>query len=179
MTTRTYSIPDFSSEEAEATIAGGLAGALQAGLIIQLWDTDSIKTIGAIVGVPSIDGGWITLFGLGVALAVPFAGFVSGSIDSFVQKVMLLSSRSSVLQKILVPLLRRSAFVVTTAALGNIYGVIVGTVFYLFVMPAWLVAVMDVGIPVPYLTVTGLVGGGGWILYGGTLGIVYGLILDA
>lgn len=169
----------FDAREAEAAIAGGLAGAFQAGLVIQLWDADGIREIGAMFGVPTLDGGWVGLFVLGVAFAFPFTAFVSNSIDAFVMRVMSLSSRSKILQKLLVPLLRRSALATTTYALGNGYGVLVGVLFSLFLMPAWLAFVMGVPMAVPNLTLDGVVGVVAWIVYGGILGLVYGLILES
>lgn len=169
---------EFDAREMEAAIAGGLAGGFQAALVIQVYDTDAIKRIGAIFGVPTLNGGWLGMFALGVLFALPFSVFVSGSIDAFVSKVMVLSSRNEHLQKILVPLLKRSALTTTTLALGNGYGVAVGVVLSLFVFPIWLTVAMGVPMAIPNVTVGGLVGVIAWALYGGTLGLVYGLILE-
>ncbi|WP_433627286.1 hypothetical protein [Halomicrococcus sp. NG-SE-24] len=179
----TPSLADFDLslgvDEGEAIVAGGLAGAVQAGLVVQLWDTSSIHRIGALVGADSLNGGWLVLLALGVLFAVPFGVFVSGSINTFVNRVIMLSSQRPMLQKVLVPLLNRSALAVTTNALGNVYGLGVGIVFHLVLMPLWLSVFMGVQTPVPYLTVTGLVGVLGWTLYGGVLGLVYGLVMEA
>lgn len=169
----------LSAREIEASIAGGLAGAFQAVLVIQLFDLDAIKEIGTVVGVPTLNGGWLTMFGLGVVFALPFAAFVSRSINTFVNKVIMLSQQSTVLQKLLVPLLQRSALAVTTLALGNVYGIAVGVVFHLVVLPVWLTVVMGVPTPIPYLTLAGVVGVAAWALYGGLLGLVYGLVREA
>jgi hypothetical protein len=172
---------DFSLgiDEGEAIVAGGLAGAMQGGLVIQLLDLNSMYTIGKIAGVGTLNGGWIVLLALGVLFAVPFGAFVSGSINTFVNRVIMLSSRRPLLQKVLVPLLNRSALAVTTNALGNLYGLCVGIVFYVLLMPLWLTVIMGVRVPVPYLTVTSLVGIVAWTLYGGVLGLVYGLVIEA
>ncbi|WP_436345018.1 hypothetical protein [Natronorubrum sp. FCH18a] len=164
--------------EFEAAIAGGLAGGFQAALVIQVHDTDAIRRVGAVFGVPTLDGGWLAMFALGVLFALPFSAFVSSSIDSFVSKVMALSSRNDYLRKVLVPLLKRSALTTTTLALGNGYGIAVGVVFSLFVMPVWLTFGMGVPTMIPNLTGDGLFGVLAWALYGGTLGLVYGLILE-
>ncbi|MFC6766362.1 hypothetical protein [Natrinema soli] len=91
---------------------------------------------------------------------------------------MLLSSRNEHLQKILVPLLKRSALTTTTLALGNGYGIAVGVVLSLFLAPVWLTVAMGVPMAIPNVTIGGLVGVIAWALYGGTLGLVYGLILE-
>jgi len=146
--------------------------------VIQLYDTDAIRRIGATFGVPTLNGGWLAMFALGVLFALPFSVFVSSSIDAFVSKVMLLSSRNEYLQKLLVPLLKRSALTTTTLALGNGYGVVVGVVLSLFLVPVWLTVAIGVPMAIPNVTVGGLVGVVAWALYGGTLGLVYGLILE-
>lgn len=169
---------EFDTREIEAAIAGGLAGGFQAALVIQLFDTDAIKRVGAIFGVPTLNGGWLGMFALGVLFALPFSVFVSSSIDAFVSKVMLLSSRNEHLRKLLVPLLERSALTTTTLALGNGYGVAIGVILSLFLIPVWLTVAMGVPMVVPNVTIGGLVGVVAWALYGGTLGLVYGLILE-
>ena len=169
---------EFDAREFEAAVAGGLAGGFQAALVLQVHDTDSIRRVGAVFGAPTLNGGWLGMFALGVLFALPFSLFVSSSIDSFVQKVMLLSSKNDYLRKVLVPLLKRSALTTTTLGLGNGYGAAVGVVVSLFLMPVWLTVVMDVPTMIPNLTVDGLFGVVAWILYGGTLGLVYGLLLE-
>ena len=66
----------------------------------------------------------------------------------------------------------------TTLGLGNAYGAVVGVAFSIFLMPIWLTLVTDVSIMVPNLTGDGLFGVLAWTLYGGTLGLVYGLIVE-
>ncbi|WP_254531446.1 hypothetical protein [Natrinema gelatinilyticum] len=169
---------EIDAREIEAAVAGGLAGGFQAALVIQLYDTDAIRRVGAVFGAPTLDGGWLAMFALGVLFALPFSLFVSSSIDAFVSKVMLLSSRNEYLRKVLVPLLQRSALTTTTMGLGNGYGVAVGVCFSLIAMPIWLAVAMGVPAAIPNLTVGGLVGVVAWAIYGGTLGLVYGLILE-
>lgn len=173
-------IDDYlESDEVVSVVTGGVAGATVCGLVMHILATDSIRTLGSLVGAGSINGGWLVLLPLGVLLAIPFAAFVSGSINGFVNRVIVLSSQHASLQKVLVPLLNRSALAVTTASLGAIYGLAVGLVFYLLVVPAWLIVVMGDSIAVPYLTIPGLVGVVGWLLYGNVLGLTYGLFMEA
>ena len=169
----------IESDEVVAVVTGGVTGAAVGGLVMTIFALDSIRTVGQLVGAGSLNGGWLVLLPLGVLLAIPFAAFVSGSINSFVNQVIMLSSQYSVLQKVLVPLLNRSALAVTTSSLGAIYGLVVGVVFYLLLLPAWLAVVMGSSIAVPYLTIPGLVGVVGWLLYGNVLGLTYGLFMEA
>ena len=169
---------EIDPREIEAAVAGGLAGGFQAALVIQVYDTDAIKRIGAAVGASTLNGGWLAMLALGVLFALPFSLFVSSSIDAFVSKVMVLSSRNEQLRKLLVPLLQRSALTTTTVALGNGYGIAIGVAFSLFALPIWLTVATGVSAVIPNLTVGGLVGVVAWALYGGTLGLVYGLLLE-
>jgi len=146
--------------------------------VIQLYDTDAIRRIGATFGVPTLNGGWLAMFALGVLFALPFSVFVSSSIDAFVSKVMLLSSRNEYLQKLLVPCSSDPRSTTTTLALGNGYG------------SSWAWSSPSFWCPSgcgrdrradghsqrhgrrPRRRVVA------WALYGGTLGLVYGLILE-
>ncbi|WP_323172378.1 hypothetical protein [Natrialba sp. PRR66] len=170
---------EFSVREIEAAVAGGLAGGFQAALVLQLYDTDAIRRVGGGFGSPTLDGGWIAMFALGVLFALPFSLVVSRSIDSFVGTVMALSSRNEPLRRLLTPLLKRSALATTTFALGNGYGIVVGAVGVLFLVPGWLPAAMGVSTPFSNATVAGVVGVLAWAIYGGMLGLVYGLILES
>lgn len=161
----------------EAAIAGGLAGGFQAALVIQLYDTDAIRRIGAVVGTPTLDGGWLAMFALGALIALPFHVLASRSTDAFVSRVLSLSSRHEILRKPLVPLLRRSAFTTTMVGLGNAYGIAVGVVVTLFALPIWLAVTTSVPTAVPPVPAV-LVEVIAWTVYGGTLGLVYGLVLD-
>lgn len=176
---RSHLSVDLSVVEAEAVVVGGLFGAIQVGLVMSLYRTEMVYEIGGLVGAYSLHAGWYVLLLLGVLFGVPFVAFVSGSINTFANQVIMLSSRSTALQKVLVPLLKRSALGITCGGLGQVYGAGVGIVFHLIAMPVWLHFVMGLSVPVPYLTVGGLVGVIAWTLYGGALGLVYGLILEA
>ena len=169
----------IESDEVAAVLTGGITGSVVGGLLMQILSMDSIRTLGGLVGTESLNGGWFALLPLGVLLAIPFAAFVSGSINGFVNEIIMLSSRHPALQKALVPLLNRSALAVTTSSLGAVYGVTVGVVFYLLLVPAWLAVGTGSSIAVPYLTVPGLVGVVGWLLYGTMLGLTYGLFMEA
>lgn len=169
---------DIDPKDLEATIAGGLAGGFMAVFIIHFYDTDMTRELGAVFGMESMNGGWIAALLLGVLFALPFGVFVSQSINSFVSKVMALSRRNDLFRKILVPLLKRSAYTTTTYALGNGYGIAIGVVFGIFLMPAWLTYVMGVSATFPAFTVDGILTVVAWLVYGGVLGLVYGLIIE-
>ncbi len=169
---------DFTINEIEGVIIGGLFGGLQIGFVMGLYRTELTYEVGGIVGLYSLTGGWWVTMVLGLLFAIPFVAFVSGSINSFANSVIMLSSRSSTLQKILVPLLKRSALGITCGGVGQLYGIGVGIIFHVIAMPIWLRYVMGISVPVPYLTMGGLVGVAAYFLYGGALGLVYGLILE-
>ncbi|MFC6731608.1 MULTISPECIES: hypothetical protein [unclassified Haladaptatus] len=164
----------ITGEQFEAIVAGGLFGAFQGGLILQLWNPDAIREIGATVGMASLNGGWLALFGYGILLGIPFVAFVSGSVNAFVNKVIMLSSQSTVLQKLLVPLLSRSALGVTLFALGQGYGIVVGLMFWSLFVPGWL-AILGYPTATPLVDPIALFS---WATYGGMMGLVYGLVRE-
>jgi hypothetical protein len=167
---------DFTVDEVEGIIGATLFGALQASVILHFADLTAIKMLGATVGVPTLVGGAIMLFIYGLLLGFPFLVFVSGSVNSFVTRIIMLSSNSTILQKILVPLLNISALGVTLFALGEIYGLVVGIVFFSFAVPLWLTLLGYGGTyTLPYFSLASMFA---WITYGGMTGLVYGYIME-
>lgn len=161
-------------DEVEGIVAGGFAGAVLGGALLQLIGPEYVERLGAAVGTPGLWHGWVVLLVVGILLAVPFVWFVDGSINQFVNQIIALSRRSSVLQRILVPLLQRSAYGVTLYSLGQVYGLIVG-VAYIALLPIWLgvvgtspgYALHDLLTLIP------------WLVYGSNMGLVYGLRLSS
>ena len=166
---------DFTIDEAEGIIGATLFGAFQASVILHFADLTAIKMLGATVGVPTLFGGAVMLFVYGLLLGFPFLVFVSGSVNSFVTQVIMLSSKSTILQKLLVPLLNISALGVTLFALGEIYGLVVGIVFFGVAVPLWLTLIGYGGYTLPYFSLASLFA---WLTYGGMTGLVYGYIME-
>jgi hypothetical protein len=178
MATDTGSGGNLSGDQILAVITGGFVGAILIGLILQ-WGTGrgGVITFGALIAQPEYGTSWTVLFVLSTLFSVLFVGFVSRSINSFVNRVIMLSRRSEVLQAILVPLLERSALTVTTNALGVIYGFALWLVFYAFLVPLWLAFVIGVnGIQIPNLHLAGFIA---WLGYGALVGLLYGLIMES
>lgn len=170
---------DLDPGELGGLAVGGFLGASLAGVAMWVVDVLAMRLLGALVGLDTVGGGWLATLLLGVVLAVPFGAFVSGSIDGFVARVIGLSSRSDALQRLLVPLLNRSALAVTTAALGAAYGFAVGTLVYLLAVPLWLTAVGSGAAATPAIVVACVVGAIAFVVYGTALGTVYGVFLEA
>ncbi|PCR91332.1 hypothetical protein [Natrinema ejinorense] len=168
----------FDPREVEAAIAGGLAGAFPAALLIQRWDTDAIRRVGAVFGASTLDGGWLAMFTLGVLFALPFIAFVSICLDPFVEWLLGIVRHNASLRAVLVALLDRSALATITFGLGNGYGAAVGVGFGLLLQPLWVTVVLDVPTAVPILSLERVVAVVAWTVYGGTLGLVYGLLLE-
>ncbi|WP_254524961.1 hypothetical protein [Natrinema caseinilyticum] len=159
----------------EAVVAAGLAGGFQAALVVQLYDTDAIKRVGAVAGAPTLDGGWLAMFALGVLFAVPFHVFTSGSLDAVVAKGLVFTRRSDSSRRILRPLLERSALATTTFGLGTGYGFVLGV---LVLLPIWVAITTGTSTATHTATVAGVVGVVAWTTYGATLGLVYGSVLE-
>lgn len=165
---------DIDIGDVEAIIGGSLFGALQANVILHLGDLEALELLGATIGRPTLLAGAGMLFVYSVLLALPFLLFVSGSINAFVTRVIMLSRNSTLLQKVLVPLLNVSALGVTLFALGQIYGLLVGVVFFGVLVQLWLIVI---GGP-SALPALGLVSLFAWMTYGGMMGLVYGVALE-
>lgn len=166
---------DIEIDEIEGIIGASLFGAFQANVILHIADLETVKMLGATVNEPTLIGGAVMLFIFGILLGFPFLAFVSGSVNSFVTKIIMLSSKSTVLQKLLVPLLNISALGVTLFALGQIYGLVVGVVFFGFGVPLWLAVSGFGSYTIPSL---GLVSMFAWLTYGGMMGLVHGIIME-
>ena len=168
--------PSFSVSKVEAVIGAGLFGAFQGGLMLQLWNTDAIRQAGATVGWSTLEGGWIMLLVYGILLAIPFAWFVDGSVNAYANTVIMLSSKSRVLQRVLVPLLKFSALGITLYGLGQIYGLVVAIAVWGLALPAWLNVVVGYPAPFPYVNGFTIFG---CLTYGGMTGLAYGLIEES
>lgn len=165
---------DIDVGDVEAIVGGSLFGAFQANVILHIGDLEALRLLGATVGVPTLLGGAGMLFVYGLLLAIPFLAFVSGSINAFVTRIIMLSRNSTLLQKVLVPLLNVSALGVTLFALGQIYGLLVGSVFFGVLVQLWLAFI---GGPSAFPAL-GLVSLFAWMTYGGMMGLVYGIAME-
>ena len=178
MATDTGSGTGLSGDGILAVISGGFVGAILLGLVLQ-WGVGQggVLQFGALVGRPDYSVSWTVLFALSTLFAALFVRFVSRSINSFVNRVIMLSRRSEVLKEVLVPLLERSALTVTTNALGVVYGFAIWVVFYTLIVPVWLAFVIGVeSVRIPNLHLAGFVA---WVLYGALVGLLYGLVMES
>lgn len=178
MATNTSDGSNISGDGILAVVAGSFVGAIVLGLVLLTSvGRGGIQQFGALIGQMEYNVGWAVLFVLSVLFTVLFVMFVSRSINTFVNRVIMLSSKNEILQEILVPLLERSALTVTTNALGFIYGFVVWLVFYALFIPLWLAFVIGIeDVAIPNLHLAGLVA---WLLYGGLIGLLYGLIMES
>lgn len=164
-----------SIDEVEGIIGASLFGSLLAVGLLHFVDPSAVRLVGATVGTPTLVGGGLVLFVAGLLLGVLFLAFVSGSVNAFVNQAIMLSSRSSLLRKLIVPLLNRSALGVTLLSLGTIYGIGVGIIVFGIAVPLLHTIVVDgnpsLGFLRPALVVA-------WIVYGSMMGLTHGLILE-
>ncbi len=174
MSVRFQTRTTISNEEARAASLAALAGALLVGILLQVTNSNiAVMEFGRLVGA-SYSVGWLVLLVSSTAFALVFVEFLSRTVNSFVTQVISMSSQQEHLRKFLVPLLRRSALTLTAFNLGLAYGLALAIVFHALVLPALLRYVGDVPVPIPNLSLHVFV----WVLYGGVLGIVYGLMME-
>lgn len=185
MATDTDTGAGFSGDDILTVISGGFVGAILLGLVFQ-WGglgRSGVIKFGALIAQPKYSTSWTVLFVLSALFSILFVGFVSRSINTFVNRVIMLSSRSNILKELLVPLLERSALTVTTTALGVIYGFVIWFVFYALFVPLWLTFAIPEftslnykNIIIPNLGLTGLIA---WVGYGTFIGLLYGFIMNS
>lgn len=165
----------FEIDRIDAAIAGGLVGVIQSGNLLQLWSIESVRNFGRLVGTSDLTVSWIVMLGGGGAFALLFAGIVSNFVQEFSTKVIVLSRKSDLLRKVLVPLLSFSALGITLSGIGIGYGILAGVLVYVLAMPAWIQFVMGGGTAFPFLDVVPVVL---FAHYGALLGLVYGYLLE-
>lgn len=153
----------------------GLLGALSGGVVVQLWNPALVRSAGGIVGLESVAVAWVTLTALGVLFAIPFVAVVSGSVNAFVEMVIAITSGSDVLRSALVPLLHVSALGLTLFAIGLVYGLALGVALFAIGVPVWAILEAERTLPPTFLDIVGIVG---CTVYGGVLGLCYGLLED-
>lgn len=154
-------------------VVAGLLGALSGGVVVQLGNPALVRSAGGIVGPESAAVGWVTLTALGVLFAIPFVVVVSGSVNAFVEMVIAFTSGSDVLRAALVPLLHVSALGLTLFAIGLLYGLAIGVALFGIGVPVWAIIEAEPALPSTFFDIVGLVG---CTIYGGVLGLCYGLL---
>ena len=178
MATDTGTEAGISGDGILAVLSGSFVGAIVLGLVLMAGlGRAGIQQFGALIGRPDYSVSWAMLFVLCALFVVLFVVFVERSINTFVNQVIVLSSRNEVLKEVLVPLLNRSALTVTTNALGLVYGLAVWLVFYALFVPLWLAFVIGIeNVAIPNLHLPGLIA---WVCFGTVIGLLYGLIMEA
>jgi hypothetical protein len=126
-------------------VAGGLVAGVGMGLIMH-FVMNAMPLIGALVGQPTVLGGWILHLVISVVFALGFAAIVA---------------RTSFREYGLLGLI----------GLGAAYGIVLEIVAAGFVLPLWANAVGAGPLPVPFLVPMGFLT---HVLYGVLLGAVFG-----
>ncbi|AQL43670.1 hypothetical protein BV210_13590 [Halorientalis sp. IM1011] len=180
MSTKTTS--KFGRDEQVAAVIGALVAAIPAGLLIQFLPgpngstTRGFEYFAWLVGGSGLSTGWLVWIGTCVVFALIFGVFLSRTVHKFTNTIIMMSRNIGVLQKILVPLLERSALGVTAGGFGLLYGHILGYGFFAYGMPVALVALgYNAGIP-PLADFSVIFA---YLLYGQLMGTVYGVLLEA
>lgn len=135
----------------DRTTVAAIGGGIAAGIVMGLLLTDSMTTIGGLIGVSTVLGGWALHMVIAVALAIVFGAALR------------------------VPALSEYADgVLQTTLLGAVYGGVVLTVVTGGIgLPLWANAVLDAGLAVPTITTESFLN---HLVYGIVLGAVLGLV---
>ncbi|SDF58564.1 DUF6114 domain-containing protein [Halorientalis regularis] len=152
-------------EAVRAGVVASLGAGLLSGVFVALAiGLDLFAGLASTLGATGISTGFGIWMAMSVALGLAFVAYVSRTINDFTNTVIMFSRRSTLTQKLLVPLLTRAALAVTAGSMGLGFGLLVGVAFYggslLGVLPT----------TGPLIVVA-------FVLYGQLLGTGYGLIL--
>lgn len=161
--------------EAVIVVIAGLLGALFGLVIFQLGNPGLVRSAGGTVGSETIARGWVALTAAGVLLAIPFAVIVAGSVNAFVEMVIAFTSGSDSLRAILVALLHVSALGLTLFGMGLLYGLAVGVAVFAIGVPVWTILAAKPALPPSFLDIVGMVGS---TIYGGVMGLSYGVLKE-
>lgn len=137
-----------------------------------------LVVFGADSGNGITNGTAVILGILGLLFGLLFSAYVARTINSFTSKAIWMSQRSTLLQRGLAPFFRRSALATTTSSLGLFYGLIVGIIVHIVLLPVWLGLGNGTTTAVEGLAAVGTIGILGWLLYGIATGTSYGLLLE-
>lgn len=170
-------VPPIRVRDVEGIVGGGLFGALLAGGLMNLVFYELMMQFAQIVGSFSHTVAWLVLFGLGVVFAAGFEVYVRLSFDPFVRSIIALTKRSSILRKLLSPMVHKSPMGSVCYLLGQGYGLAIG-VGHVLLVPLWLTHVMGVPTPFPMLNLHGLLAVVGWVVYGSMMALVFGLVVE-
>lgn len=155
-------------KEIETAALGGLVGGIVSGIVLQFGSVTLQRLAGVVGFDQTIGNGWGTFLIFAIILGIAFAGVVTQLVDRYVAFVVSLTSRSDLVRGAVMPLTNRFGMrVVVTAAMGLIYGLLLGVVLVGIVIPLRVAAV-----PLPNLAAVGMLG---FVVYGLVLGITYGV----
>ena len=125
-----------STGDLRAGLVAGVAGAVAGvGVLALVGRAADLQLLAVAVGAnglfPTL-GVWL---GVSLVLGLLFGAVVGRYINDFSNSVIMLSRRSTALQKVLVPLLTRAALTVTAAGMGLVYGLVLGVLGWGLLLP--------------------------------------------
>ena len=166
----------FGRDEQVAALIAALVGGVLAGVFMDfVGGADAMVTFSWLIGSTDPSQGWAVWMALAVGFGLYFGGAMARNVNKFTNTVIMVSRKSKLTQKILVPLLHRSALGLTAGSMGLIYGQILGFGFYAYLTP--IIARLH-GIPADFVQANFVVIFG-YIVYAQTLGTVYGQLLES
>lgn len=166
------------SRDLKAGSVGSVIAAAVLAILITVGSPETSVDYGQMGRLESLNAGIAMVFIIGLIVGLLFIVLISPSINNFVGKAMWLSQQSAVLQRILEPFFRWSALTTTTSSIGLIYGIVLGVLVHLILLPVWLTALGVTGKQILDLSTSGVFGFIAWVVYGVALGIAYGLLRE-
>jgi len=166
----------FGRNEQVAAVVGSVVAAVPAGLFVQFVDRPvSMERFAWLLGGSGLRTAWIAWTLTCVLFGLLFGVATARTIDSFSNTVIMVSRQSPTAQRVLVPLLRRSALALTAGSMGLAYGNVIGFGVFAYLMP--IVFLMNGHVTNWPLADFGVIGG--YLLWATLTGAIYGWLLEA
>lgn len=159
----------INRDDLSASFLSGLLGGIVLGLLLH-FTSDFILALGNLLGQPSLIKGWAILLLTSVVFGAGYAILQNKLVDRFISIVLGLTSRSSAIKDLVMPLTDRFGLaLVVTTAMGIVYGLAIGLGFGGIIVPA-LPSTFDLQYLNPMVIL-------GYLLFGAVLGIIYGKLV--
>ncbi len=148
---------------------GSLLGGIVGGLVMYIAAPIHLAFVGSLAGLPNIPASLLVWLGLAVALGLLFGSIAGPAINVYTALSTWLTTRFSSLQTFVDPFSKWSPLGATTAGVGLLYGIAMGVVVGLVIIPA----AFGVEIPTDNYAIVA-----GYAVFGVFGGLGYGLTLD-
>jgi hypothetical protein len=166
----------FERDEQIAAVIASVVAALVGGLFVHgIGGDSSMLWFAYAVGASTVATGWTVWLVSAFILGIGFSFAMARTINKFTNTIIMISRKSRVTQKLLVPILHVTPLGLTAGSMGGIYGQVIGFGVFAWLMP---VVLFVNGLEPPMFPLADFAVIGGYFVWGHVLGGVYGGLLE-